>query len=290
MDGLESALAILPADLARSVRECGNLGNIEELRLHRGSPMRLRCGGEEQAIPGARPVTAQDIRHILSSATGASFHTAEDTIRKGYVPVKGGCRVGLCGEGAGQAGETVTLRHLSSLCIRIPHALPGCADAVFPEVLDGTFHNTLLIAPPGGGKTTLLRELVRKLSGSGLRVGLADERGEIAAMYQGQPQFDVGERTDVMTNVSKCEAAIMLIRTMAPDVLAMDEITASADLPAVLEAVGCGVGLLATVHGASVRDLERKPMFSGLLTCGAFEKALCIRKCGGRREYRVVKL
>lgn len=292
MNSWESALRLLPPELAERLGEAcaGQENTIEELRIRRDRPLCLRTAGGERTAAPDRPVTDRDIRYVLANATGASFHTAADTIRKGYITVQGGCRIGLCGEGTGQNGTVGTLRNISSLCIRLPREIPGCADALFGEVWDGGFHSTLIISPPGGGKTTLLRELVRKLSGEDLRVALADERGEIAAMYQGRPQFDVGARTDVLANVTKCQAGIMLIRTMAPDVLAMDEITAAADLPAVLEATGCGVGLLATVHGQDVPDLRRKPMFSRLLTCGAFEKAVCIRKNRGHREYQVVTL
>ena len=290
MDGLESALCMLPEDLASSVRNCEKAAEIEELRLHQGSPLQLWSGRWKHNIVGNRSVTAQDIRYILSCATGASFHSTQDSICRGYLTAPGGCRIGLCGEGAAADGHIRTLRNISSICIRIPHAVPGCADLIFPEILNESFHNTLIVSPPGTGKTTLLRELIRKLSDAGFRISVADERGEVAAMHQGIPQFDLGARTDVLSNVAKCEAGIMMIRTMAPDVLAMDEITASADLPAVREAVGCGVGLLATVHGSSVQELKRKPLFSALFSCGAFEKAICIRMQQGYREYRTVVL
>ena len=139
----------------------------------------------------------------------------------------------------------------------------------------------------GAGKTSLLRELVRLVSEGGRRVSLIDERGEAAGVWEGQPLFDVGPCTDVMTGAPKAEAAAMLIRAMTPQVLAMDEITTPADAEAARLAAGCGVKLLATAHAGSVRELAQRPVYRPLLSDGVFGAAVVIERHAGERRYRL---
>lgn len=292
MDSLCSVIALFPPDLAKAIQDLPEKERdiIEEIRVYRGLPLTIKTDAKEYRILPNRTVTAQDIDHIIFSATGGSFHSAAETIKRGYLTVKGGGRIGLCGEGSMQDGKNMTLRHISSLCVRVPKAAYGCADELLDVLCSDVFQNTLIISPPGMGKTTLLREMIRCLSHKGYHISVADERGEIGAVFQGIPQYDLGPHTDIISNVTKCEAGIMLIRSMAPDILAMDEITAIADLPAILEAAGCGVGLLATVHGSDVDSLRQKKMFRELFSYEIFEKTVCIEIEQGRRRYKVMEL
>ena len=174
-----------------------------------------------------RAILAGDLDYLLERATGASVYAAGEQIRQGYLQTAGGCRVGLCGCAYGQAaGQIDGIRQLSSVSVRIPHAVPGCADALLPQLLRDGFCSTLILSPPGSGKTTLLRECVRRLSDMGTRISLMDERGEIAAVQNRAPQFDVGANTDVMTGGQKAACCMMLLRAMRPDVLVLDEPTA----------------------------------------------------------------
>lgn len=292
MDSLSEIAALLPPEFSGALRglPAAVQASIEEVRIHRGMPLTVKTGtGAETLIPN-RTITDKDIDYIVLSATGGSYHSSAETIRQGYIPLRGGGRIGLCGEGAMRSGQIEALRNLSSLCVRIPKPAPGCGDELLPVLCPDAFQNTLIISPPGAGKTTLLRELIRTLSLRGFRVSVADERGEIAGMHRGVPQFDLGPHTDIISHVTKCQAGIMLIRSMSPDILAMDEITAAADLPAILEAAGCGVGLLATVHGSDIADLKRKRLFRDLFSYDIFQKAVSILRQGGRRTYTVTDL
>ena len=154
----------------------------------------------------------------------------------------------------------------------------------------GHFSSTLLLSAPGGGKTTLLRDLVRCLSEQGLRVSLIDERGEVAVMVRGVPQMDVGPRTDVLDGIPKALGIPMALRAMNPQIIAVDEITLRADLTAAAMAAGCGVGLLATIHAAGTAELTEKPLYRQLLEDRVFRMAVCIRRTEAGRSYEVEEL
>lgn len=271
-------------------REC------EEFRLRTGMPLCWgTTEGERPILEGDRPVLIrqEDLRRTVELATQASFHTALEKLRGGFLPLPGGHRLGLCGTAVTREGELVNFRTISSVAIRIARETPGIATPLIPRVRGaGGLENTLILAPPGGGKTTLLRDLIRELSDGTepLRIGLADERGEVASLYNGCPQMNVGKHTDVLDGCPKHQALMILLRGMTPQVLAVDEITAAEDVQAILTAVGCGVSLLATAHGGNVADLGRRPLYRRLLDEGVFRRLISIRCAGGKRSYHVEAL
>lgn len=282
MDDLAGAVFLLPGDM-RAAAEA--LSGAEEIRLRAGRAPSVLKNGEERQIAGLRKITSEDLDGVLERATGASVHTAQSSIRNGFVSVPGGVRLGLCGSAALRGGEIDGIRRLSSVSIRIPHELKGCADGIYEPLTDGGFKSTLIISPPGCGKTTLLRELVRRLSDAGHRVSLCDDRGEVAAVWDGEAQFDVGRCTDVMSDAPKGQTSVMLLRAMNPQILAMDEITAPADVQAAEEAVGCGVQLLATAHAAGTADFQTRPLYRRLMEDKVFKNAVTITMRDGRRYY-----
>lgn len=284
MDHFEEAAALLPPALRREAQALPPLARrrVEEIRLRSGRPPTVVIGRDELPL-GQAPVERRDLELTVEIATRASAHTALERVRQGYFTVRGGHRIGLCGSVWTEDGQVKNLRSLSSLNIRVARAVPGCGEEVLPALFrEGEFQNTLLLSPPGGGKTTLLRDLTRLLSGgigcSPLRVGLCDERGEVASLWEGTPQFDVGERTDVLEGCPKAQGLMILLRGMNPQALCCDEVTAPADCAALEQCGNCGVKLLCTVHAGSVEDLLRKPLYRELLDRGGFEKAVILRR------------
>ncbi len=292
-DTIQKAISVLPPRLRRQIWGLSRptLERMEEVRLHVGRPMSVLTDGTELELTGS-PVTGMELEQLLELASGASLHTVLSQLRQGFITIEGGHRLGLCGRVVMRDGELINLRPLSSAALRIARQVRGAADPVIgPLCPDGVLVNTLILAPPGAGKTTLLRDLIRQVSdGRGCRpqrVALADERGEVAALWNGVPQLDVGRRTDVLEGCSKARGLMLLLRAMGPQVLAVDEITAREDVDAMLTAVGCGVTLLATAHGQDRGDLERRSLYRPLLEERIFRRLVYIEGGKTDRAYRV---
>ena len=287
----EAACALLPRRLREAALAVPEKEKVEELRLRQGERLTLTLPEGEVPVPGTR-VTGEDLEAVLDIATGSSRYTASQSLRQGYLTAEGGFRIGVCGTAVLEGGEVALYRDLSSLNIRIPREQIGLADRVLPGLLaEGRLESTLVISPPGGGKTTLLRDLVRALSDEkNLRVSLVDERGELAAGHRGVPQLQVGRHTDVLDACPKAQAIPTLLRAMNPQVIAVDEVAVAGDVAALEQAAGAGVVLLATVHGAGVEDLKRKPILAGMLGLGIFRKAVRIGRLGAGRWYAVEDL
>ena len=268
----------------------------EELRLRVGHPMTILLPeGEvfmEQEMPRTA-VTQGDLEQLCDTVTGYSRYAACDTLALGYLTAKGGFRIGLCGTAVMQNGEITNMRDFSSAVIRISRERSGLADDLLPQLLEhGRFCSTLIYSPPGGGKTTLLRDLIALLSNGtaqskAFRVAVVDERGEIAVKYMGKPQMAVGCHTDVMDGCPKAQAIPILLRSSNPQIIAVDEITQREDLAAMACVANCGVSFLATIHAADREELLRKPLFAALMEMGVFERGIRIGCSEGNRQYEV---
>ncbi len=280
-----SASALLPGGLRESFEALlrSEMAAAEEFRLRAGLlPSVLLPTGEKWL--GVKPVTPKNLTDVLEIATDSSLHAASDSIKNGFVTGSGGHRIGICGTAIMKGGEMEGIRSVSSLALRISKEIKNCGLAAADMLTTGkSFLSALIVSPPGGGKTTLLRDVVRLLSNRGFRVSIADERGEIAAMQGGTPRLDVGARTDVLSNCPRDEAVIQLLRTMNPEIIAMDEITAPRDAKALESAFNCGVGLLATAHAADIGELKRRALYRELLREGVFKTAIVIERRNGER-------
>ncbi len=292
MNKLNSAASMLPIALNSEIlilpeheRE-----KIEEIRLRAGQAMTVLINGEEKPIAEEHTVSVYDLESVLECATGASVHAVETSMANGYINVDGGIRLGICGNAIMRSGAVCGIRNLSSLSLRIPKEIRGVAANELRLMNKNGLTDILIASPPGCGKTTCLREFIRVISDSGKRVSVADERGEIAAVSEGVPQFDVGSHADVISDAPKAKAAMMLIRAMNPDVLAMDEISSSEDMQAVFEAAGCGVRLLVTAHARDINDLCSRKLYRRLMQMRIFKYCLFIKNNKGNRSYRIEEL
>lgn len=292
MREFEQAAAVLPPELRQQALAlpAQERERAEELRLRCGWPM-AAVFPEGEVPLGGRKIVTQDLELLLEIASRASVHAVLAQLREGYLTIEGGHRLGLCGTAVLENGQMRNLRSLSSVSIRIARQRPGAALPLLSGLMEGgRLCSTLIAAPPGMGKTTLLRDLVRCISdGDGtppLRVGLADERGEVAALYGGVPQLRVGRRTDVIEGCPKAQGVMLLLRAMNPQVLAMDEITAPEDVAALLTAAGCGAVLLATAHGEG-DELTRRPLYRTMLEERIFQRVVSIQRTEQGRSYTV---
>ncbi len=235
----------------------GKQENMEEIRIQINQPVRVISGGKEITVETGQMVERNIMDSILNNLLDYSIYAYEEELAKGYITIEGGHRVGVCGRVVTEKNNITLIKEISSLNIRRSREIKGVAARVIKDIYDPAsgLQNTVIVSPPKCGKTTLIRDIVRIISQSGLRVGVCDERSEIAGMYQGMPAYDLGPRTDVLDGCIKAEGMLMMIRSMSPDVIVTDEIGRREDADAIEAALCAGVRILTTIHGNSYDDL-----------------------------------
>lgn len=297
---MNNLLQLFPAE--RRVfwsRTAEEQSDLQEIRIRVGRPVVLFLKGREfflndlgqlQGTPeNAYCVTREEIENLLNHLCHYSLYAFEDEFRQGFLTVSGGHRVGIAGQVVREDdGSIRTIKNISYINIRIAHQVKGTADKVLPYVYEnGRLKNVLIISPPGCGKTTLLRDLIRQVSDGnpyspGRCVGVVDERSEIAGSFHGEPQNDIGMRTDVLDGCHKTNGIMLLLRSMSPRVIAVDELGGEDDMQALRMAAYCGVGILATAHGESIEDVSERFGWGNALREGIFEMFLILGRKDGQ--------
>jgi stage III sporulation protein AA len=271
------------------------VNRASELRLRAGQPLLAVVGGDDVFLtPAGRPaddtgtayiVSPGDLAQTLQLISRNSLYAFEEELRQGFLTVAGGHRIGLAGQAVLAGGELRALKNISAMNIRLAREIRGAADRVAASVIAGPrlVLNTLVISPPGCGKTTVLRDLARQLSSgipdlgfAGVQVGVVDERSELAACRDGVPTADLGPRADVLDGCPKAVGMLMLIRSMAPRVIVTDELGRAADAAAVREALHAGVGVVTSVHGRSLEDVAGRPYIGELVRDKCFDRYIIL--------------
>jgi stage III sporulation protein AA len=271
-------LQYCPDAIARAVDAISaeQQGKIEEIRMRMGQNVCISAQGREWVLLDGRAPLLTDagmLATVLDRASAFSNYAVSDMLQRGYLTVNGGHRIGVCGT-LQQHGEAKTMKDVSSVNLRVARQVSGFADAAMNLLWENP-GSTLVIGPPGCGKTTLLREMIRQLSDRfQFRVAVVDERSEIAGSVSGAPQFEIGKHTDVLTGAGKMEGIEMLLRGMNPEWIAVDEITAKDDVRAIGHASYCGVRMLATAHAYGREDLKKRPVYRELLALRMFQNLI----------------
>ncbi len=258
--------------------------NLQEIRIRINRPIMLKLKNYDILIEYT--VTEKEIMQIVEKICDNSIYAYKNQISEGFITINGGHRIGITGTAVIEQGKIINIKYISSLNFRIAREVKGASNALLKEILnqsENNIYNTLIVSPPGKGKTTILRDAIRQISNGikeinfkGKTCGIVDERGEIAACYRGIPQNDIGIRTDVIENVTKSQGIKILIRSMSPQVIACDEIGSKEDVQAIKYAFSSGVKGIFTMHGKSLEDIKRNPDIAELLNIGIIEKIFII--------------
>lgn len=296
---MKELLAILPAPirniltaLPAAVRD-----NLEEIRLRQNQPIEIRYGQQASYITPTGQLTAnfrlgwvfteENAQKLINQISQHSLYALEEELKRGYITVTGGHRIGIAGKVVMEHSQVKGIREITSFNIRMAREKKGAAQKILPFLFEqGEVLNTLVISPPQCGKTTLLRDIARSLSYGGewaasRKVAIVDERSELAGCLQGVPQRDVGPRTDVLDACPKAVGIMMMIRSMSPDVIIVDEIGRSEDGEAIWEAIHSGVSIICSAHGADLAEVSRRPTLGKLIQHGAFARYIVLSRSAG---------
>ena len=273
-----------------------DFGQVQEIRLRIHAPLLMIWNNQEyyitkqgkpsKYVDDAYFITRADLRETLEYMSNYSLYAFEEEMKQGFITIQGGHRIGIAGKTIIDEFGIKTMKFISFINVRLAHQIQGCADEVLPYLYErGDILHTLIISPPRCGKTTLLRDIIRQVSNGsrtaqGMTVGVIDERSEIGACYQGVPQNELGIRTDILDCCPKAQGMMMLIRTMSPRVIAVDEVGSREDLEAIKYVMNCGCKLMATVHGNSIEDLKLKPVLKTLVQERWFERYVILNNQG----------
>lgn len=321
MDRREEILKIFPKEIRRIFDQIqAEFAQIQEIRLRAQQPLMIVYGSREYLVGESGKliladqlptqkrqedqiplyiVSPEQLDQTVEYMSSYSLYASEDEIRQGFLTIRGGHRIGLAGKTVLEDQEVRLIKCISFLNVRVAHEVRGCADTIMEELYKREagricFLNTLIISPPRMGKTTLLRDMIRQISQGrppfpGMTVGVVDERSELGACYQGIPQNDLGPRTDVLDCCPKVQGMMMLVRSMSPQVVAVDEIGSGQDAQALDYVRNCGCAIAATAHGTSLEDIRGRKDLGRLVEEGCFKRFLLLgREHSGERSVQIL--
>lgn len=297
---VDGFMALFPNGARDIWRPLGVFKNqIQEIRIRLNKPVIvlkndgewfLKKEGLTKELQQAIVIEEAEMIKYLNHFCQDSLYAFQDELKNGFITVPGGHRVGVAGQVMLEHGEIVGMKYITCINIRVAHQIKGVADSIMPFLYeDGNLQNTLIVSPPGCGKTTLLRDIVRQVSdgnryGEGMTVSVIDERSEIAGCYLGIPQNDIGIRTDVLDGCQKEKGMMLMLRSMSPRVVAVDELGGLDDQKALFKLSYCGCKVIATIHGEDIREIEYKEGWERVLCSGMFGRFVVLGKKRGVPE------
>lgn len=289
MEGFNRILEHMPPAISKEMYSIPQniIDNVEELRLRCGYPVILKTSLGE--IIQSKIITREDLKSILSSLVKYSYYAYEEDLAQGFITINGGHRVGICGKAVINNDKPTLIREISSLNIRFAKDIVGCCIPMIPQLLKNNRPvNTLVISPPGCGKTTLLRDIARQLSLRNINVAICDDRSEIAGMHESKSSFNLGPRVDVLDGCDKSYGISILIRSMAPQVIITDEIGKKTDIPAIEQCLSAGVCLITSIHGSNMDDIMSSHIAS-IISRGVFKNLIFLTNEGGPGSIKEIK-
>jgi len=281
----------LPENVCNALKRYLNLIDLNEIRLRIDAPIIVSVKNKKYYLGENGFCERKDaifcdyltLQSIVYKMCESSVYSVNDYLKEGFITLKGGFRVGICGEVVVESEKIKTIKNFQSINIRVPHQIDGCSAFALEYLIKDNFLNTLVVSPPGAGKTTFVRDVVKQLFKRNISYNIlvADERNEIANICNGECEFCLGDFADICTNSTKEFAFNAGIRTMRPDIIITDEIDIHKDLNTIVNATSCGVKVLATIHSDSVFSLKNKQGFNKVLEQGIFDRFVVLSSVEG---------
>ncbi|RIU96063.1 stage III sporulation protein AA [Oceanobacillus picturae] len=279
---MKEIIRLFPEGLQAPLQKhiAGRWNELQEIRCRLNKQLEIILNTRNE-WDTAITLTKQDFTYMVNQLSEFSLYRMEDELREGYITIEGGHRIGIAGKVNTMQGAVKAIQHITFLNIRVAKERIGCADKIMPSLYHQDYLNTLFVGPPQTGKTTLLRDTARQIASgwkniSARKVGIVDERSEIAGSIKGVPQHNIGPRADVMDACPKAEGMMMMIRSMSPEVLVVDEIGSKKDVQALLEAINAGVIIISSIHGKSLEELKKRPSLYNLFEQHVFQRFILL--------------